>query len=421
MKKSDELKQKRFQLLTELRGLDGSKMDERKFEDTQQRLEDEIHELSGQIINAEAEEKRSIERAIRTGRTISRGDENDLEKYSFARAIRVALGVETGGIEYEMSQEAIREAKTIGQSIRGFGIPSIVLNRSSSGQNAGADADGKVLVGDDGMRFFEALRNKLTLTRLGARFLTGLQGNVPLIGGGTFTAAFAAEGGEISKTKMSFADRGKLTPRRLGALGAISKELIFQSSIDVERIIVNELINAIAWAIENAAINGNGEAPNPTGILNKAGIKPVVGGENGAAISWEKVVELETAVKKANGHGLNMGYLTNSSVIGKMKTIVKTNTQSFIMENGLLNGYQCYDTNAVPSDLDKGTSTGVCSALIFGAWENLLIAQWGGLDLIVDPYTKKSAGEIELMTNQFIDIGVSNAEHFGAMKDILTA
>ena len=255
---------------------------------------------------------------------------------------------------------------------------------------------------------------------MGAQFLTGLRGNLPLVGGGTFTAAFVAEGGEISKTKKAFTDRGTLTPRRLGSTGAISKELIHQASVDVEKIIINELTSSIAQAIETAAINGSGAAPIPTGILNTSNVKSVVMGTNGLAPTWAKVVELESAVKQANGHGLKMGYLTNSSVIGKLKTILKGTSDRFIMEDLTLNGYSCIDTNAIPNNLDKGTSTGVCSALIFGAWENLIIGQWGGLDLIVDPYTRKNFGEIELNTTQFIDIGVSNPEHFGVCKDLLT-
>lgn len=421
MKKSDELKQERYALMTELRNLGSSGLTERKLEQRETELSDKIHELSGDIINAEIKEKQLKEHAERHGVTIYSGDK-DLSKFSFARAIRIGAGIEKAdGIEAEMHQEAKREMANLGQSIKGFGIPSIVLNRASTGQNVATDADGGYLTGPGGkMLFFEALRNKLTLAQLGAQFLTGLHGTVPIVGGGTFTAAFAAEGGEITKTKSAFADRGTLTPKRLGALGAISKELIHQSSVDVERIIVNELTNSIAQAIENAAINGSGVAPIPTGLLNTSGVKSVVLGTNGDAISWGKVVELESEVKAANGHGVNMGYLTNPKVIGKMKTILKSSADRFIMEDNKVNGYSCLDTNVVPSDLDKGTSTGVCSAMIFGAWEAMLIGMWGGLDLIVDPYTRKAFGEVELNTTQFVDIGVSNPEHFGIAKDILT-
>ncbi len=418
MKNSDSLKQTRYALMGELKDLPTSGLESREIETKENELSTKIHELSGQILAAEKAEKEAIERAIRSGVKIS-NTEKDLNRYSFTRAIRVALGIDRGGIEEEMNQEARREMSSISQSLRGFGIPSIVLNRASSGQNFTTPGDGGYLVGSGGVKFYSALRDRLTLLKLGATFLTGLQGPLPLVGGGTFTAAWAAEGVEIQKTKAAFADRGTLTPKRLGSLGAISKELIYSTSEDVERIIVNELADSIAQALEAAAINGSGDGAEPTGILNTSGIGAVAGGTNGLAPSWANVVALESAVSAANGHGMKMGYLTNSKVIGQLKTIVKAQAEGYIMENNTLNGYPCFDTNAVPADLDKGSSTGICSALIFGAWEHLIIGQWGGLDLIVDPYSRKAFGEIELATNQFMDLGLSNPARFAAMKDVL--
>ncbi len=419
MKKSDELKQERYSLMTEIRELPNSGLEKRDLEKRETELTDRVHEISGEILEAEKLEKERAERAGRSGTVIS-SSHNDLDRYSFTRAIRVALGIEKGGIEEEMNQEARREMSNMGQSLRGFGIPGAILSRASTGQSVASNGDGGYLVGPGGMKFYEALRNRLTLTNLGATFLTGLQGTLPLVGGGTFTAAWAAEGGEISKTKKEFADRGTLSPKRLGSLGAISKELIYQSNLNVEQIIVNELVDSIAQAIEAAAINGSGTGATPTGILNYVGIGSVAGGENGLAPTWANVVKLETTVNSANGHGQRMGYLLNSKIAGALKTTVKTDTEEFIMSGNTLNGYNAQVTNAVPSTLDKGTSTGVCSAIIFGAWEHLIIGQWGGLDLIVDPYTRKAFGEIELGTNMYLDLGLSNPARFAAIKDVLT-
>ena len=86
-----------------------------------------------------------------------------------------------------------------------------------------------------------------------------------------------------------------------------------------------------------------------------------------------------------------------------------------------LNGYNAEVSTNVPSDLDKGTSTGVCHAMIFGNWEDLLIGQWGGLDLVVDPYTKAKNAQIELVVNSWWDIAVRHPESFAAMQDALIA
>lgn len=425
MKTSDTLKQERFELMTELRELNKSGIDTRELEEKENELEANIHGLSGQIIELEKKEKRAIDKAISSGILIKNGKQNELDQYSFTRALRVAAGIEKdGGFELEMSREAENEMARIGQQIRGFGIPSVILNRASSGQNYTTNSEGGFLAGTNGnMNFYEALKNRMVLTQLGATFLTGLQGKLPLVGGGTFTAAWAAEGGEISKTTTTFSDRGTLIPNRVGSFGAISKELIYQSSVDVEKLVINELVDSIAHAVEAAAIDGSGVGVTPSGILNYASVGSVVGGTNGAAPDYDDIVSLEKEVAVNNADIGNLGFLTNPKVRAKLKQTAVGTDQRMVWgesSNKLL-GYNALVTNEVPDDLDKGTSTGVCSAIIFGYWPALVIGQWGGLDLIVDPYTRKAFGEVEVATASFMDLALSNPAHFAVMKDALTA
>ena len=86
-----------------------------------------------------------------------------------------------------------------------------------------------------------------------------------------------------------------------------------------------------------------------------------------------------------------------------------------------LNGYASHVTNHVPSDLDKGTATGVCSAILFGNWADLIMAFWGVVDVVVDPYTLATSGKLRITTTVFADIAVRHPESFAAMKDALTA
>jgi hypothetical protein len=62
----------------------------------------------------------------------------------------------------------------------------------------------------------------------------------------------------------------------------------------------------------------------------------------------------------------------------------------------------------------------VCSAIIFGNFADLIIGMWGGLDLMVDPYTGSTAGTVRVVTLQDVDIAVRRAESFSAMVDALT-
>ena len=117
-----------------------------------------------------------------------------------------------------------------------------------------------------------------------------------------------------------------------------------------------------------------------------------------------------------------MSNITNSKVGGALKTNLKSaGVAGYIREDGEVNGYNAFASNIIPSNLTKGTSAEVCSAILFGNWNDLWICQWGGLDLIVDPYSLKGIGAIEIMLNAYHNIFVKRAASFAAIKDITTA
>jgi len=426
--KSKELREKRAALLKDLEPLANKKAAE--FTDADRNMWTEKHsqlvEVDNDLRIVLQQEEVLKSRALSEGKDLSNQDRRDIARYSFRKAILAGLAkTDLDGIEAEMHQEAIREAKAYGGIIRGIGVPYLLLSkrpmsRASTGQNITTAADGGYLVQEEPLMYFEALRNKLVLPGMGARLLTGLVGDLPLIEGGSFTASWLAEDAEDTATKVAF-DEFVMQPKRLQCTGALSYQLLRQSTPDVERLIEDELVMAHAQGLQLAAINGSGTAPTPRGILNKVGIGSVVGGTNGLAPAWSHIVDLESEVMIDNADGPSMAYLTNAKVRGKLKQVEKaTNTAQFVWVGNEINGYPAVVTNTVPSTLDKGTSTGVCSAIIFGDFSKLFIGQWGNLDIIVDPYSLKKKAEVEVTVISYGDIGILQPEAFAAMKDALT-
>ena len=147
----------------------------------------------------------------------------------------------------------------------------------------------------------------------------------------------------------------------------------------------------------------------------------MAGGTNGAAISWANIVALESAVGAANGLFGRLAYVTNSKVAGSMKATPQVNGYPrYMMEDGRTNGFDVHVTNAIPSNLTKGTGTGL-SAMIFGNFEEVLVPQWGGLDMIVDPFGSKARGVVEVTAIAYHDVCVRRPACFAAIKDIKTA
>ena len=125
----------------------------------------------------------------------------------------------------------------------------------------------------------------------------------------------------------------------------------------------------------------------------------------------------------SNAPAGSLGYLTNTRVRGKLKRTQKFNGTNgeALWRGGELNDTRAQVSNQVPSTLTKGSSAGVCSALIYGNWSDLLLALWGGLDITLDPYTGGTAGTRRVIALQDVDVNVRYPVSFSAMQDALTA
>lgn len=339
-------------------------------------------------------------------------------RFSITKFVREAKAGSLTGIEAEMNDIAKKEAESNGVKLRGFGIPAVVLRAAFGGNNVGTPADGGHTVGST-MQYQEALRSKLVLAQAGAQYISGLQGDIDLITGQSITSGWGTENQEMGDSKKTF-NKETFGPKRNYINVPVSIQLIEQSSFDVEMMLWNDILNAHAQLIDEAAICGTGAAGQPTGILNTTGIGAVAIAENGGAATFGKMVELETAVGVANADMGALSYVTNAKVRGALKTTLKAaGVAGYIWESNEVNGYKAYCSNLVPSNLTKGTAAGKCSATIFGNFNDLIIGSWGGLDIIVDPYTSKKMGAIELTLNAYNNVIVKRPESFAAIKDII--
>ena len=379
---------------------------------------DEVNALTQELNDA-----RSIEAAEQAAaaRQLQDLEKKENRRFSITKFLREAAEGKLSGLEAEVAEMGAKEYERMGLSRKGFVVPMAAL-RSSAGQNYSTNADGGYAKEEAAPTYLEGLKDRLVVNKLGAHVLGDLVGTVPFVSAGAISAAWLAEGAEASVSKSTFA-KVSLTPHRNAVIGAFSKDLLRQTSIDIDNVVMGLLLDAHASLIESACINGSGSNNQPTGILNTANIGSVAGGDNGAAISWANVVKLETAINAENANRGKLGYLTNAKVIGAMKTTEKaSNTARFVLDfDGSLNGYPVEWTNLVPSNLTKGTSEGVCSAMIFGNFDDLYVGHWGGVDIVVDPYTLAASADVRIVLNSWDDCVVVNPKSFAAIKDITTA
>lgn len=431
---SDDAKQKRAKIwdnmnqLVELR-----KEEKRDFTEEEQKRYDSLKgnfdTLTEKITDLEADEKRQMIMAGKHARNSAKEkEEKELGKYSLMRAIQLKMQERSlDGLEGEMHQEAEKEMRdaNVGKSgIEGVGVPDVILRNIASratpntvtGSNIGSHLVPTVKSG-----LLTALRPRLVLATLGAQSIGGLQGNIDFPKMAAVTSGW--------KTEIDDADAStpgssmvSMSPNRLTSILGYSRQLLLQSSPDIEAFLINDLLRSIAQNVELAAINGSGSG-EPEGILETDNIGDVEGGTDGANPTWDHILELETAVAIENADMGSLGYLTNAKVRGFLKGLLKaTGYPGFVWEQGdqPLNGYRAGVTNLVPSNLTKGSGTGVgiCSAIIFGNFNDMIIGNWGGMDITVDPYTAKKKGVVEIGANTYWDVAVLRPESFAAMQDV---
>jgi len=265
------------------------------------------------------------------------------------------------------------------------------------------------------------------LMRLGARSLTGLVGNLDLPRWAARSTGYAvAEQAAITESTPTLS-KLSLTPKRQGAYLEISLQLIRQSSPDAENLSRGDLRLVLMHLQEQYAIQGTGSSNQPTGIISTSGIGSVAGGTNGLIPTWGNIVGLETEVAIDNALRGRLGYLTTPGVAGVLKQVKRDVAgNGFVWEGlnsggGMVNGYRAETSTLVPSTLTKGTSSGICHAIIFGNFQELIMAYWGGVEVVVDPYSLATTGSVRITANAFFDVGVRHAQSFSAMLDALIA
>lgn len=333
----------------------------------------------------------------------------EIRQFSVVRAIAALANPtdrrlrEAAAFEFEVSEAA---AQRYGRAAQGVMLPTDILGVWKRDLNTSDDNE---LVATNLLanEFIDVLRNQSSVMQAGARMLPGLVGNVAIP---KKTAAASAgwistEGGAASESEATFGTVS-MAPKNVGAFTDMTRQLILQSTPAIEQLVRDDLTQALALAIDKGALEGSGSSGQPTGILNTSGVnKPTAFAA--AVPTFAEMVALETAVAEDNALFGNLAYITDAATYGGLKTKAKdAGSGMFVLEGGQANGYNVIRTQ-------QSTAGNV----YFGNFADCLIGMWGGLDILVDPYTASSSGTVRVRALQTIDIALRNAVSFAYNND----
>lgn len=392
--------------------------------------------IKGEITGLEADEQRTqfledVERRAAGQRVAGGGNDKNFDAecraFSLVKAIAAQLPNSTvdAGREREISQELARRS---GRTFTGIAVPTAVFleERGVITTALPAAGPGSNIISTDyrGDQFIDRLRNAIKVRGLGATVLSNLTGNVDIPRlKASITTGWVAENAAITASDAQF-EKISLTPKHVGAIAEYSRNMLQQASPDIEQLLRNDMALMLGEAVDLAAINGSGASNQPLGILGTSGIGSVAIGAAGGPITWAAVIDLIASVETVNGVG--SGFITNAKVTKSarrtLKTTADTASNMVMTDPSSLAGYPLAVSNLVPSTLTKGASTGICSALIFGNWADLILGYWSELDVLVNPYesTAYSKGNVQIRAMATMDVAVRHAASFGAIQDLTT-
>ena len=346
---------------------------------------------------------------------MSNKDKKSLESYSIREAILKKALSQNGegkmdGIEGEMHQEAIREARGTGREISGLGIPLMYLNHRANLQ-ASVDAAGGYSVATDTISFIDSLKNNMASVSAGATFMNGLVGDVAIPRLATDSVAtWRTEGGIATESDPTF-ESVTMTPHRLTSYTVYSMQLLRQSTLDIDKIVSDTLSYSIANALETAAFEGDGTSQVPVGILNGNNVNDADHGSTSTLASWGNIVNMEKMIAVDNALAAKMAFIMKAPAAAQLKiTSADSVGGGYIWQNdpllgGTVNGDPAYVSNVFTNN-----------SIIFGNFAELMFGQWGGLDLLINPYSRDTYAEVRVVIAGYFDVALKHGQSFATMN-----
>lgn len=354
------------------------------------------------ITELEAAESRASflseqERAM-TGEPVHGDNRGTLEsRVSLLDVIRAKLeGRALTGAAAEYHAETERRT---GRRAEGVFVPMSLLEKRVNTTTSAPDLIANTVRAGD---YIGPLRESLLVRQMGVRVLSGLTGDVtiPKAGDG-LTASWVAENEAIPESNMTF-NSITLSPKHVGALTEMSRQLIQQASPSIEQLVRDDLAYAVAKEVDRAIIAGDG-VKEPLGIINRTGIQTVAA----LPASWQDILAMVQMLNAINVDP-TAWYTTPGVMSGLRGTLKEAGLAGYVAEGGKIADLPAYVSNAAPA-----------ATAILGDWSQVLLGVWGELDLLVNPYAETAyrRGGVLVRAMATMDVGVRHEEAFVVAPD----
>lgn len=336
----------------------------------------------------------------------------EVRRFSVLRAVRAMAEKDprVAGIEREANAAICKRMGIQEAPHGGFFVPMDVQGHKRD-LTAGTPTAGGNLVATNlaASSFIELLRARSVVAGLGATMLPGLVGNVAIPKQtGAATAYWLANEAAAATESQQTIGQVPLAPKNLAAYTEVSRQLMLQSTPAADQLVMNDFARVLGLAVDLAALEGPGTGGAPTGISATAGIGSVTGTTLGLA----GIIEFQTDVAAGNALSANSAYVTTPNVAALLMA-----RQRFASTDTPLWGGNVLDGNVM--GYRATTTTQVTAAsMVFGDFSNVVIGEWGFLEIALNPYASFAAAITGIRAIQTVDVAIRQAAAFSRATTI---
>ena len=207
-------------------------------------------------------------------------------------------------------------------------------------------------------------------------------------------SAFQPESGGTAAAAYGTATSVTLSPKKCISIVNVSAEAMAQNA-GLETALRNNMARSIAATVESALLDTGDVSNAPASIFADAATGPTT-----VTVADWVTMETDLLANNVQLDGARMAYLMDADAYSTVKGLAQIASVSALWDNfdKRLNGYFGFVSSAVGA-----SGTADRAHCLFGDFSKVHIAQFGGLDILFDPYTNAGTGEPRMVVTSLID------------------
>jgi HK97 family phage major capsid protein len=370
-----------------------------------QKLEDQIRGLEDEIGNVKSQLGEA--RSMSLPGVVAADETQKRDSFSMARACRALARKDFSDAPYEQEVFSAMKEKAMSQ---------------------GTDTAGGYIVPEEAItQVIELLKANVVAYDLGARDMpcTGVPCTIPKITSAA-TGYWVSENSTITASDLGF-EQINMTPKTVAGRVVLSNLLLETSTPTADSIIEQDLAQQLGLAVDLGVLNGSagGGAGEPVGIMQTSGVNTVTtSAQIGTPPTVGNMMEFISDLDAANALRGRLGFCLHPLALSEIRqmTVDYSGTSTPLTAVNTATGFA--DTLfgypfRTSTQMTAPTGANFARSVLFGNWDDVMIARWGGLRLLASDTSDDafSKDQTHIRATMRVDVALRHPESFAYSVD----